>query len=167
MYCTKCGKWISYDATVCNECKAAEAAQNAANNDSLNHVFASSPYGAPADSQNRMFGFGKALTSTILGFVGFIVACIAMVAGIADTTTAVILFIMGTGMAVVSLIFGIQSIFTFKRRSAEGCAKPIATLVLGIVGLSLAALAMIYLLLSLITITTFSGASYYSAPYYY
>ncbi len=104
-----------------------------------------------ADPTNKMFGFGKALTSTILSFFAIIFSGIALgfsAVGFGMGAIGLVLFYPGAiAMSVISLIFGIKSITTFKARSKAGCAKPIATLVLGINGVACAALAFLYIFL--------------------
>ena len=145
MYCTKCGKQIDYDAEVCNECKAAETARN--ENDY--NPFEEPPIGVPTDADNRMFGFGKALASTIIAVVNLIFSFIAMAVSLEEPDAGIVLILMGIAMFVVSLIFGIKSITTFKRRCRENCAKPIPTLILGIVGIVVSATAAMYLFVAL------------------
>lgn len=170
MYCTKCGKWIDYEATVCNECRAAEEVASAAAENreaeprpDVSDMFTPAPF--EIDPKNRMFGFGKALTSAILGFFGFLFSYIALVAGIIEPGAGIVLFILGLPPTIISIIFGIQSIKAFKKRSANGCAKPIATLVLGIHGVALGATAAFFLLIALIAISV--GGVSYSDSYYY
>ena len=96
---------------------------------------------APAPRKNNiMLGFGPALTSTILGFVGFIIAYASYYASLVeinsyygDPETVVIISIIlnmsALPFAIISLCLGIKSIKTFK--SADGL-KPIPSLILGI-----------------------------------
>lgn len=93
---------------------------------------------------NRMYGFGKALTAAILGFVGFIWAYVAMVMSFAGGMVVVLL---GVPFYVISIVFGIKSIKVFTSRK-NTCAKPIPTLILGISGLSLGAIAAFFGLIS-------------------
>jgi hypothetical protein len=100
-----------------------------------------------------MRGFGKALTSTILGFIGyfFSVFTMAMLAT-EDPDVAIaggVFFVMSLPLTIIPLIFGLKSIGLFKSTPA-GMPKPIATLILGIVGLFFAALSLLFLSLALI-----------------
>lgn len=108
------------------------------------------------DPLNRMFGFGKALAATILGFIGFITSYVgimmlvemAQITGYYsyDMTSGVVALLMALPCFIIALILGIQSISCFKKRK-DTCAKNIPTLVLGIVGVALAGLTALYLCL--------------------
>ena len=110
------------------------------------------------EPENKMFGFGKALTSAILGSVAVFGAAIAFYSVFFEFYFAALygqdfnfLASLGSGMGntaviamiVVAVIFGITSIKTFIARKKANCAKPIATLVLGIYGLYSAASSVI------------------------
>ena len=141
------------NGTLCPDCSGAEA-----NTDSVkidNDIWDSVMGGGfqansdMPDPQNRMFGFGKALTSTILSFVGFIFAYMAIIFCALDPTSGLVLSFLSIPLIVLPIIFGISSIKLFIRRKAT-CAKPIPALVLGIVGLSTAAFALIFTFLAFI-----------------
>ncbi len=105
----------------------------------------------PTTGNPRMNGFGKALTSTILGFVSFIFSVEAI--GFAyESFAAIVLLMMTLGMAIPSLVMGIRSIKTFTGAPKQGLPRPIATLVLGITGLSLAAIALFFCFICLILV---------------
>ena len=112
------------------------------------------PNNPPAPQGSRMEGFGRALTSTILGFVGYIVAAIAMGMLAAATEmeaagamAAGMFFMFGAiALCVVSLILGIKSIKTFR----TAAVKPIATLILGITGLVFACIGFFIVLMALL-----------------
>ena len=94
------------------------------------------------EPNNRMYGFGKALTSTILGIVGFLWVYISIILGAieGDAVVLAVLAIVALPLIIIPLIFGISSIKVFTSRKST-CAKPIATLILGITGLSFAAIS--------------------------
>ena len=165
MYCRKCGKQMDYDAPVCKEC------EEMANFFGNGAPIAPTPE-KPAPVGSRMEGFGKALTSTIIGVVSFIVVLIAMVLITAAITEDAVydsyygyyysysnassmvgvctaLSLICCGAVVVALIFGIQSIKCFIAAKRSGAVKPIATLILGIVGVVMSALTFLYALLTL------------------
>ena len=105
-------------------------------------------YPSAGGANLRMRGFGKALTSTILGFIGyfFSVFTMAMLAT-EDPDVAIaggVFFVLSLPLTIIPLIFGLKSIGLFKSTPA-GMPKPIATLILGIVGLFFAALSMLML----------------------
>lgn len=98
----------------------------------------------------RMFGFGKALASTILSFVAYIFSAITMgVATVEFSGATVVLLMMTLGMAIPALVMGVQSIKTFTRAGSLNLPRPIATLVLGIVGTAITALDLFICLISL------------------
>lgn len=139
MYCTRCGKQIDYDATVCNECAAREAAENAAKNSTVTNIFeeqggfgvAHSAPIAPTGENTRMRGFGAALTGVILSFVGLI---FCMLGGVDEEAFGLI--IIGIGMLIASMILGAISLGRFFSTKREGKPVPIATLVMGIASLA-------------------------------
>lgn len=107
-------------------------------------------YPSAGGANLRMRGFGKALTSTILGFVGYIFAAFTMGmlgAALEDSDMAiagVVFFVMSLPLTIIPFVFGLKSIGLFKS-TPSWMPKPIATLILGIVGLSFAALSMLML----------------------
>ena len=112
---------------------------------------AAQPAAQPAANATlRMRGFGKALTSTILGFVGYIFAAFTMGmlgAAMEDSDMAiagVVFFVMSLPLTIIPFVFALKSIGLFKS-TPSWMPKPIATLILGIVGLSFAALSMLML----------------------
>lgn len=160
MYCTKCGKQIDYDATVCHECaasakepeKAAAGGYGFADEMGYTYAPASAPqYAAAPVESTRMVGFGKALTATILGFVGYIFAIVAFVL-FALPVGAIVLALMSIALGVVSLVFGVQSIGTFKRLKNGPGGSPIATLILGIAGTVFAGLTLLFAMLAFLMV---------------
>ena len=104
---------------------------------------------APAPQGSRMLGFGKALTSTILGFFAFAFSILALAIlteynYFEDVVTACILNVIAIAMGVVSVVLGTGSIKVFKKANP----KPIATLILGISGLVQGVIALMYSFLS-------------------
>ena len=90
-------------------------------------------------------GFGNALTSTIMGSVGFIFGYIAFMLAMLSFggigAASYILSFLNLGMSIVALVLGIGSIKVFSGfKNAR--PKPVATLVLGIVGVVTSALAL-------------------------
>ena len=88
------------------------------------------------EPENRMYGFKKALSSTIVGFIGFIWTYISLITCLTDPEALVLTFI-ALPLIIIPLSQGISSIKTFNERKST-CAKPIATLILGINGLGYA-----------------------------
>ncbi|MBE6595738.1 MAG: hypothetical protein E7644_08070 [Ruminococcaceae bacterium] len=149
MYCTKCGKEMDYDATVCRECQQAETAEV------LTPIIESID---PAPRRNpRMRGFGKALASAIVGFVGMYCAVFFYIFGMVgigihaesgaplgtSIVSTIVLELISLIPAVIALVFGIRSIKVFRATPADQ-PKPIPTLVLGIVGVASAGFALFY-----------------------
>ena len=171
MYCSKCGKWINYEADTCNECKAAAAGQAAptyvpqqqAPNYQQAPVYQQAPNGfyqqplmnnyAEPDPTNRTYGIGKAIVSLIFGIFATIFAMVSWMftPGIfsyrGEEELVLAFALIALPFAVIGIIFGALSIACFKRRKAT-CAKNIPTLILGIVGLSEAAYGALFIVLS-------------------
>lgn len=108
-------------------------------------------YSTEPDPTNRMYGFGKALTSTILSFFAVLFAYIAMIAGLIEPTAGVVLLLFSLPCTVIAFVYGLKSINTFRARKAT-CAKPIPTLILGIEGVSSSGAAIIMSLFALLMI---------------
>ena len=107
----------------------------------------------PTTGNPRMNGFGKALTSTILGFFSYIFSAITLgIAEVGEPGATVLFLMMTLGMAIPSLIMGIKSIKTFTNAPKQGLPRPIATLVLGIVGISFTAIAFLICFISLMIV---------------
>lgn len=157
MYCNKCGKEIEY-GTICDECAFEEFKKTR----QAPQPVVVEPQQAEwkPSSQNRMYGFGKALAGTIIGFIGIIISYIAcIVSAIAPDLGMGVIFV-AVACIVLPLIFGISSIKTFKKRARTNCAKPIATLVLGITSLSMLPASVIYTFVAFI-ISAITNSVYY------
>ena len=161
MYCNKCGKYIEYDAPICRECEANEAAQAPKKDyyiDENINAYDGEVEIEPADAHNRMYGFGPALTSTILSFVGFIFSYISLFGFVfEEMAVSLVLILFGIGFSIPSIILGIKSIVTFVRRKREGAAKPIPALVLGINGAIFAGTSFFILGIAAIIATAFAS----------
>lgn len=186
MYCTKCGKQIDYDSPICKEC-VDEMAVAAAPAETVEPEVeqsvteqtelqpGESAEVAPADFiveptprpivqpmvggvNLRMRGFGKALTSTILGFIGYFFSVFSMAMLATEEYDVVIaggvFFVMSLPLAIIPFVFGLKSIGMFKS-SPSWVPKPIATLVLGIIGLFFSALSLFFLSLAAIILLGF------------
>ena len=136
MFCTKCGKQIDYNSTVCNECARAENSFFDASQQY--NTYPQPPIVEPTpESKNgsRMVGFGGALASAIIGELAFVFAFMSIAYLMTDVIVSYALFyvfIVGAFvMSIFSLVLGIRAIIVFARSSP----KPIATLVLGIGGI--------------------------------
>ncbi|MBQ2768477.1 MAG: zinc ribbon domain-containing protein [Clostridia bacterium] len=152
MFCRFCGKELEENAAFCGNCGAPVGNKTAEKSEKVAEPFFAEEKPLPAVNP-RMEGFGKALTGTILSFVGmvfFFIAC-ALIAG-AETyeydyyygysysyvyeedLIASLFFVIGAiVLGIISVVFGAKSIATFKRTQGQ---KPIATLILGIVSLA-------------------------------
>ena len=103
--------------------------------------------------ENRMVGFPKALTSTILSNVGFIFVYIAMIVAAIEPGAGLFFTLLSLPLVIIPLIYGIESIKVFAA-SKNYTPKPIATLILGIAGLSMSALSAIFAFVSFIISVT-------------
>ena len=182
MYCTKCGKEIE-SGIICRECLEAEREQ-AVNEEPAAEQIEKEPetvetveldetlwqpayealvVDAPIETvnENSMLGFGRALASTITGFVASMFGLVAYIFAIyGDSITesdpetalallfaAVILTVVFTlPLGIISLVMGVKSIALFKRTIGK---KPVATLILGIIGTYQAVSALLTFLSSL------------------
>lgn len=97
--------------------------------------------------QNRMYGFGKALCSAIVGVVGYIVSYVGFLLTMIsmDSSMGVTFGLICLPCAIISAILGISSIRLFKKRRLAA-KKPIPALILGIVGVVCAAVILIFVL---------------------
>ena len=152
MYCSKCGKQIDYNATVCNECKSAEMGGY--------YYYGAAPAAAPVPpaapvASTRMVGFGKALAGVIVGFFGYIFSIVAMVSYTFPMTFgsfagATVFALMALVMGVLALVFGVQSIKTFKSLKNGPGGSPIATLILGIVSTAWGGFTLFFVVIDLV-----------------
>ena len=102
-----------------------------------------------------MLGFGKALSSTILSFVGVIFAVVAYFFALIGATAlddsigagVIAVVVCSLPFLIISFVQGLKSIGLFKRTVGK---KPIATLILGINGTYTAAMGLLFALLSLL-----------------
>lgn len=128
MYCNKCGKEI-LAGTLCDEC--------------------ATPI-TPLYLQNgKKLGFGKALTSTIMGDVGMFLVYIALVLSLAEPVAGLVLALFCIPLVIIPLVLGIKSIKTFAVNKHLS-PRPVATLVLGIIGLSTSAFAAFFHFITLL-----------------
>ena len=152
MFCPKCGRYMDYMAPICRECQSSGYTPQPtyATPNSYNPYAQRQPAQRPSrknlpeDPYNPMYGFGKAITSTILGFVAYVFLMVAIL----NFSDAGFMFIFATPGAIISLVFSINSITCFGTRRAP-CARPVAALVFGIIGLFFAIMDM-FMLMSLL-----------------
>lgn len=163
MYCKRCGKFIDYQADVCNECAQAELG--------VQPVPAQAQPQAVEQEGSVTTGLGKSIAAVILGIFGFafvygaliVVSEMGMYAdfdygygyasGVSYEALAAILMVftmISVGLSIPSLIMSIASVKTFVNEKNAGRKKPIPTLIIGISGIVYSALAI-----SLCTITFF------------
>ena len=151
MYCSKCGKQIE-SGIICDECLAKDQVRVESAPQKTYVVINNNE---PRENEDRMLGFGKALSSTILSFVGVIFAVVAYVFAMMGATVldnsfgagAIALAVCSLPFLIISLVQGLKSIGLFKRTVGK---KPIATLILGINGTYTAAMGLLFALLSLL-----------------
>ena len=173
MFCTKCGKQIDYNSTVCNECARAENSFFDASQQY--NTYPQPPIVEPTPEPkkgSRMVGFGGALASAILGEIAAafgIIAFLFSVGGFVDALTAAMLadgaaafeeiaflfnFVSGDLLGfcaffvIGAIVMGIIAIVKGAKSIKvfrESSPKPIATFILGLVGIVGSALAFILL----------------------
>ena len=162
MFCTKCGKQIDYNSTVCNECVRAENSFFDASQQY--NTYPQPPIVEPTPEKpkgSRMVGFGGALAAMIIGDLAIVFAIMSIAYLMTDVIVSYALFyvfIVGAFvMSIFSLVLGIRAIRVFVRSSP----KPIATLVLGIGGiLGTVATYMVFIYIAFISLVIFLlGAS--------
>ena len=165
MYCNKCGQEIDPNVGHCTNCEQNETffSEPAPTQTPNSGTQPNAQTPKPEQPGDKKFGFGKALTSTILGVIAYVVMSIAT--GIAlgflenvvefDFSDAayfatigivitMVFFVIAGALAIGSIILGIISIRTFIQRKKEGYVKPLPTLILGIIGTAAAAAAFAY-----------------------
>lgn len=156
MYCSKCGKFIGTDVTVCDECRQKEAAvkENESHENQYQYANYCPPINVPPINMPQStvkVNLGKAIAAMILATVGFIFTYIGIFL-LVEPVAAAVFAVIGLVPSILGLVFGIQSILNFKKTAYLGGGKRIPVLILGILsvvdaGLSLF-LAMIVLLLA-------------------
>ena len=148
MFCSKCGKQIDYNSTVCNECARAENSFFDASQQY--NTYPQPPIVEPTPEPkkgSRMVGFGDALTATILGDIAATFGMIPFLFIFGGVASGAILgfgifFVIGAiVMGVIAIVKGAKSIKVFR----ESSPKPIATFILGLIGIVGSALAFILL----------------------
>lgn len=162
MHCSRCGKEINYEATVCLECEAqanmnssfynAEPAQPTYQQPVYQQPMYQQPvYAQPmmqGGANPRMYGFGGALTSTILSVISWVFWMFSMLGVYGMFVGGGALFIIMTvitwGLCTASIVLGAISIKKFNEARRNGQPAPIATLILGISGLADGALAALF-----------------------
>ena len=158
-YCTKCGRMTDGSSELCENCRNEEL------------IFGDETATATEVTVDdykkkvgRMDGFGKALTSAILGNVAnsILGSGLGLTTGSSDASFLVFSFVMALAPMIIAIIFGIKSIKTFVRNKKMGLAKPIATLILGIVGL---ASAVLEILLFFVLIIFIAGGGIIQMPF--
>ena len=150
MYCSNCGKPIE-SGTKCYDCLKATY-------NPTPKKYIRPKYNFEPDPDNAMYGFFKALVSTILAVMAgvwtYIVADhissstveqYGKVYVMLDPNSTFISLLVPIPFIIVSIIFGIISIRTFARRRVT-CEKPVVTLVLGIVGICISALSLCFVI---------------------
>ena len=158
---------------MCDECtsRLRQEGQNAYAQPQYNQpLYNSAPLYIPDGTYSS--GIGKALASTIMSGVAFIIAYVCMLGyslSLFYDEISWIWYFLSIGLAVPSIVLGILSISHFKRCSRANCKKPVATLVLGINGLvcAIGAIVMALLAIMLGEIFDYLDYSYYDYYYYY
>ena len=116
-----------------------------------NQGYAYQPMAATNAAPSRMAGFGRALTSAIMGFVGYIWSLVSL--GFAtsgfhsELIAGFILAIMGLPFGIVGLILGITSLKSAIAQKKQTQVTPIAPMILGIAGLAMAAITLLFTLI--------------------
>ena len=125
MNCSNCGKYTDTEATLCKECEQQE----------WDRMY--------PGWRNRMYGFGRALTSAIVTYVGYLLLCFSIMLIHKQEKLFLATFLIWVPLTVFGFVTGIISIRCFVNRRAP-YVKPIATLVLGIVTICVASFAIIF-----------------------
>ena len=155
MYCKKCGKFITSDAVLCNECteEMLKTEQPSANK---TQTYTAKPQTQTVQKGSRMQGFGKALIAAIIpevavivGIIGFLLGGVGMAEGVWMQVTGIVLLFIAIAMCVLAIVFGAKSISLANSLARDGYKRPIATMVCGIVGLAAAILVAFVLFIYL------------------
>ncbi len=174
-YCTKCGKKIDSDESLCEDCRNAELLfdtskqaesnqnDNSGNTDNRfeNENVEKINFSTPDDKGSRMDGFNRALASAIVSQAVFSIVELTNLIFVVRQVVAngvgnVIGFLLSSLPFMVALVFsirnGILSIKLFINNKNAGKVKPVSTLVLGIIACVMSATTIVYFLASLITV---------------
>lgn len=143
MYCNKCGKQISYEAVMCNECREESEKRERFSNYTGNLPYELPTYGSDmtlgVEHPLTKSGLGAAITSLVLSFISLIaVASIMMVLTMNENGSVLWGAIACVLMSIASIVFSVLAIKAFRRRVAYGQKKPILSLVFGLASLSMA-----------------------------
>ena len=159
MYCTNCGKYIPYDATVCNECAHASASQsggwqNGAQNgayqqgggNAYESYYSFEPISPDIFDANQRGGFGTVPKSTNgssakKGLIcAFAAAALAQLSAIffsifmEKTFGVMMIGILLTVLpaAVAAMVFSVKSIKCYRAMPEKGHILSVLTLIIGI-----------------------------------
>ena len=158
MYCKKCGKFITSDAVLCNECTE-EMLKNEQGFTKTEQTYTAKPQTQTVQKGSSMQGFGKALAAAIIPEVAAAVGMIGFIVGVSGLPKATGIYSVGAfvmfvsiALCVVAIVFGAKSISLANSLARDGYKRPIATMVCGIVGLAAAILVAFMLALYLIVL---------------
>lgn len=162
MYCSKCGKKIN-EGMICAECFAREASSYKSETieipethyqDNSIRTAYTTTVRETVPTKSRMEGFGKALTSTILSFFGFIFSYVSLILILAevDIAISVVFLLFSLPLTIIPFVQGVNSIRLFKETTAPD-PKPIPTLILGINGVFWAGLSLFFVSLCFMMFT--------------
>ena len=156
MYCRKCGKWMDYEAEVCEDCKRQEQAQSYQQPATYEAPQPTQPansfYGVevsvPKYRGSRMKKFGLALAAVIVAqfalgfFMGIIMGIEEALDGYDSSSMYLVigssmyaLYVIGFALAIFSLIGGIVSVVSGFGAKKRGEVTPIPAIILGFIAM--------------------------------
>ena len=189
MYCTRCGKQIDYESTICDEClgksirngervsmptppKAPEEGApprqatpayadpivkpvNQTSEHYGNAVSTVSTKTEVVNKNDRMYKFGKALTSAIFAFAAMSFFVILMSVAEYEISLITTASLFGIGLAIPGLVNGIVALTSVVSYKNENNLTPIAPMVLSIVGVAYSGICILVSFGYLVTCFTY------------
>lgn len=187
MFCSKCGRDMGAN-TSCPVCDVPQVEEFSSpvvfpyseptveSFDSANN--------APMDKGSRKAGLGLGIAAAAVSLVGFSMAFVGYIFGVAGMSGGMAMFVMalvpafiGGGCGIASLIMGIISLTRAIKQKKRGQVLPIPAMALGIesIVMSVSIFMIVFAVFLLVVSMTMAGGSsypstypnYYNYPYYY
>ena len=147
MFCSKCGKQIDYDASVCNECAGIIKPPALKTEQKPKEISLYAKYKQATAKGSMTTGLKGAGLSVVFGLIGIIVYLFAL-----PRMMNGMVLLLGWFLLIISLVFdliglsnGISSIKAFIHEGKMKRTRPVPMLLLGIIGIQIAATVLLCL----------------------